>query len=101
MILKNFRTYHLAKELYQLCQRIPCKAPVKDQLRRASLSVILNLAEGSAKPTIKERRRFYSISFASLRETQVILDLLEQNEVLALADHVGACLYKLSRPTAP
>ncbi len=73
---------------------------LKDQLARAASSAALNLAEGSAKPTPKERARFYSIAFASLRETQSILDLADIDDA-ALAkqsDHLAACLYKLSHP---
>ena len=100
-MLKNFRTYQLAIQLYHRCEQLRIRGPLRDQLRRASSSVVLNVAEGSAKPTAKERRRFYSISLASLREIQAILELARCSVVAELADHVGACLYKLSRTPAP
>ncbi len=96
-MLQGFRTYHMAVELYRRCEQIPAKAHLKDQLQRAALSVVLNLSEGSAKPTPKERRRFYSIALASLRETQSLLTILGRQEELELADPIGGCLYKLSR----
>jgi len=98
-MLKNFRTYQLSLELYQLCQRIPLPYFLKDQLRRASSSICLNLAEGSAKPTVKDRKRFYSIAFGSLREVQSIIDMEPQklNHLIEMSDHVAACLYKLTR----
>ena len=99
-MLKNFRSFHLATELYQKCQAIHAAMHLKDQLLRASLSVALNLAEGSAKPTPKERRRFYSIALASLRETQALLMLMDRKEEQALADHLGASLYKLVQNAA-
>jgi len=46
-MLQNFRTYNLAKEFYKDCEKVSCKAHIRDQLLRASLSVVLNLAEGS------------------------------------------------------
>lgn len=95
VILKGFRTYELAVRLYRECEQLKAKSYVKDQLMRASLSVVLNLAEGSAKPTPKDRKRFYAMSLGSLRETQSILDLLQAQEALKLADEVGACCYKL------
>ncbi len=68
---------------------------------RASLSVCLNLAEGTAKPTRKDRQRFYSIAFASLREVQALIDLEEPlKELEAHADHLGASLYKLTHTQA-
>lgn len=96
-MLKNFKTYHLAVGLYQSCEKISTKRYVKDQLSRASLSIVLNLAEGSAKPTIKDRKKFYAIALGSLRETQAILDILDRTQELKIADQIGACLYRLSR----
>ncbi len=87
----------MALALYRKCEQIPAKPHFKDQLQRAALSVVLNLAEGSAKPTAKERRRFYSIALASLRETQSLLTILDRKEELTLADPIGGCLYRLSR----
>ena len=96
-MLDGFRTYHLSKELYQRCTKVKAPSYVRDQLLRASLSVVLNIAEGSAKPTAKDRRRFYAISLASLRETQSILDILNRTEDFEVADKLGAHLYKLAR----
>ncbi len=94
-MLDNFRSYQMALELYKKCVQIKAKAYLKDQLERASLSVVLNLAEGSAKTTSKERVRFYSISYASLRETQVLPTILEQEETTHLANQLGGMIYKL------
>ena len=61
--MKNFRTYELAVFLYKECQKIKVRNPViRDQFERASLSIVLNLAEGSGKPSAKDRRRFYSFA---------------------------------------
>ena len=60
-MLKNFRSYHVAVEFYQECENITLKHYIKDQLMRAALSIVNNLAEVSAKPTEADRRRFYSI----------------------------------------
>jgi four helix bundle protein len=99
MSVQNFRTLSLAKEFYRDCERIPTKAPIRDQLARASLSVVNNLCEGSAKPTAKERAKFYNIALASFRECQGMLDLLNQNEMLKRYDFLGICLFNLHRYT--
>ena len=39
-----------------------------DQLRRAALSIINNLAEGSDKRSLNEKRRFYEYALDSARE---------------------------------
>ena len=71
------------------------KGPMRDQFQRASLSIVLNLGEGSAKPTAKDRRKFYFIAFGSLRETQTILDLIGHDEIIHKADVLAAHLYRL------
>ena len=93
--MKNFRTYELAKHFYKECQKLKLKAPYRDQFDRALLSVVLNLVEGSAKPTAKDRKSFYAIAMGSLRETQAILDLCGYTEQLKLSDPVAGCLYRL------
>jgi four helix bundle protein len=93
--MKNFRTYQTAKEFHRDCQKLRLKPPYKDQFDRAIFSVVLNIAEGSAKPTKKDRRRFYSIAMGSLRETQAILDILGHRDQLQKSDAVAACLYCL------
>ena len=94
-MLSNFRTYQLAKELHGACQGLKLRAPMKDQFERALLSVVLNIAEGSGKPTSKDRARFYSIAMGSLRETQAILDLQGHTAHWKLADRLGAHVYRL------
>ncbi len=94
----NFRTYNLALELYEKCDRIKCKSYIRDQLMRAALSVVLNVSEGSAKRTEKERMRFYNIAYASSREVQTLQKILKRTEELSLADQTSACLYRLHNP---
>ncbi|MBK8954996.1 MAG: four helix bundle protein [Saprospiraceae bacterium] len=59
-----------------------CKSPgihknIADQLFRASLSIPLNIAEGSGRITSKDRRNFFIISRASVFECVAILDSLQ------------------------
>ena len=95
-MLKNFRSYHFALELYRDCETCEVRSHLKDQLLRSSLSVVLNLAEGSARATLKDRLRFYNIAFASLRETQVILQVIGREDLFAKADALGGGLYRLA-----
>ena len=97
--MKNFKTYNLAVDFYKKCESIQLKAPMKDQFARASLSVVLNLAEGSGKPTAKDRKKFYRISLGSLREVQAILSITNQSHLEPQADKLGAHIYKLWQNT--
>ena len=58
-------------------------AHLGDQLRRASLSVPLNIAEGSGKCSLLERRRFFEIARGSALECSAIIDCAK---ALNLAD---------------
>jgi four helix bundle protein len=95
--LQNFRTYHVACEFYRECKAVKLSPSLRDQLTRATESIVLTLAEGSAKPTAKDRTRFYSMSLGSFRESQAILSLVGENKLLERFDHLGAFLYRLSR----
>jgi four helix bundle protein len=54
----------------------------KDQLRRASFSIVLNLAEGSGRFTHPDRRNFYIIARSSTFECVAILDVLKDESII-------------------
>ena len=47
-----------------------------DQQRRAMASVVLNLAEGNARRSSSERKRFFEIARASVAEVAACVDLM-------------------------
>ena len=95
--MKNFRCYQLAKSQYLSIRKIKLPRYQADQIQRASLSVCLNLAEGSAKASVKDRRRFYEMALASHREVQALIDLIPLTEQAGIADTLGGGLFKLVR----
>src|SRR6185437_14899482 len=94
-MLKNFRCYQMAKNIHQLCEKLPLKGEMKSQLSRATLSIALNLAEGSGKFEKAEQKRFFKIAFASIRETQAILEIIAADEVAAKLDRLAAATWRL------
>ena len=58
-------------------------AAMADQLRRASLSVPLNIAEGYGKRALADRARFYDIARGSAHECGAILDA---SRILTIVD---------------
>lgn len=100
--MSSFRTLDLAKEYYRVSRNIKLPSHLKDQFLRSCSSVALNLSEGNAKMSNKEKLRFYEIAHGSFRESVTILELemIENTEVLKVADQLGANLYKLTRALA-
>lgn len=78
---ENLEVYKKAfaanQKIYKLLKNntsIPCYA--KDQLGRASLSIMLNSAEGSAKFSDRDRRNFYVIARGSVFECAALINFL-------------------------
>ncbi len=96
-MLTNFRSYQLALKRYKQCRAKKLPRFLKDQLDRSAGSVVLNLSEGSARVSKKERARFNVIAFVSQREVQALIDMEESlGDLGPAADVLGAHLYKLT-----
>ena len=54
----------------------------RDQLRRASFSIVLNIAEGSGRFSKPDRRNFFIIARSSIFECVAILDVLKDEGIL-------------------
>ena len=54
------------------------RAALGDQLRRASTSIVLNIAEGAGEYSRKEKARFYRMASRSATERAAILDIWRQ-----------------------
>ena len=95
--MKTFRTLDLATDFYHKVDNIKLSGHLREQLLRAASSIALNLAEGNAKSSVKEKKRFYQIAYGSLKECQAIFKIgrVNQQDVLGCADHLGASIYKL------
>jgi four helix bundle protein len=59
------------------------RSDLGDQLRRASASIALNVAEGAGEFSRKEKARFYRIARRSATECAAVLDLLVDWAILS------------------
>ena len=96
-MLHHFRTYQLAVQFYRLAHAQDAPRHLKDQLNRAASSIALNLAEGSAKRSAADRRRFYEIALGSCRQCESIVELLHptSSRLTEPVDILARHLYKL------
>ena len=75
----DFPVYTQAKGFYKQILVISLRVKdysFRDQIKRAALSVVLNIAEGSAKKSDKEFAKFLEISIASANEVAACIDLM-------------------------
>ena len=78
---EKFKAYqqsiHYWKITLVLIDKIPSgNAGIRDQLKRAAMSISLNIAEGSGRIKEEDRKRFYGIARGSALECAAICDLL-------------------------
>lgn len=96
---------NLVKEIYQVSLRLPNeeKFNMVQQIRRAALSVKLNMAEGSTRKSPTERSRYYEISRGSVveidaaLETAVDLHYLDVKELDNVSILLNKCFAMLSK----
>ncbi|MEP7319570.1 MAG: four helix bundle protein [Panacibacter sp.] len=67
-------------ECYKLTKSFPSdeKFGMISQIRRAALSVHLNIAEGSSRKSEAERKRYYEIARGSIVEVDAALDIANE-----------------------
>jgi four helix bundle protein len=49
---------------------------IRDQLKRASISIVINIAEGSGKLSKADKRNFYTIARGSVYECVSLLEII-------------------------
>lgn len=95
----------LTKEVYRISMLLPSeeKFNMVPQMRRAALSVKLNLAEGSTRKSEIERKRYFEISRGSVveidavLETAVDLNYLKTDELNILGEYLNKCFAMFSK----
>lgn len=86
------KSWVLAKEIYKLTATFPKEElfGITSQMRRCSISIPSNLAEGSSRRTNKDKARFTEIAFGSglelLNQLIIALDLnyIEESKYLEI-----------------
>jgi four helix bundle protein len=102
----------LVVEVYRISRKLPTdeRYGLVSQIRRAAISVTLNIAEGAGGYARGDFLHFLSIARGSLRELECIIAMVERLGFLRgsdlerarkLADRVGRMLNKLRKSLLP
>jgi four helix bundle protein len=77
---ENLKVYQMGITFCGWCppllEGIASRVAAKDQLDRASTSIVLNIAEGNGKRSYRDRSRFFDIARGSGVESAACLDVL-------------------------
>ena len=93
---RNLVVSQKAKELTRFVYKITKSFPKEEiyaltsQLKRASYSILSNIAEGNARNKENDRRHFFNISMASLIELDCFLDLSLELQFITEEDYKQA-----------
>jgi four helix bundle protein len=108
MNYRNLDVYQKSVRFLPLASKIADRLPTQyaglaDQVRRASLSVVLNIAEGSGKTSVPDQRRFYAMARGSAMECGAIVDacvslrLVDQTTAREAEDLLSGVVQMLSK----
>ena len=95
----KFQVYQDAKRLHRKIVFLTKRFPVefyylKEQLRRSSLSIVLMIAEGSAKTSDRDFNRYIEMGMGSGNETAAGLDVSFNESLIKESDYkeiLGLC----------
>lgn len=78
----------LAKEIYKVTKNFPKDElfGITSQLRRAALSIPLNIVEGYARISKQDHRRFLEISLGSTKETKYLIYFSFEQNLIKISD---------------
>ncbi len=81
---------NLVKDIYRLTKSFPSEERfgLISQLRRASVSIASNLAEGTSRKTNKDKAHFTTISFSSAMEVLNQLIISKELNFLSEKDYI-------------
>ncbi|HEX2605881.1 MAG TPA: four helix bundle protein [Flavisolibacter sp.] len=95
----------LVSECYKLTRLFPSeeKFSLSQQIRRAAISILLNISEGCSRKSETERKRFFEIARGSLIEIDAALDIaltcnyFEKQQFEQLGIYMNRCFGMLTR----
>jgi len=86
---RKLDAYNVALEFQFVAQAVLpfCTSSLRDQLERAALSILLNVAEGAGRRARKDKARFFAIARGSAFECSAVLDVLYLRGLVAAREY--------------
>jgi four helix bundle protein len=89
---ENLEVYKFSKELSIeifkfLKNKFNLNSYLVNQLSRAVISMVINIAEGSGKPTNRSKRNFYSIARSSVYECVSLFDIMLAEKSIEIEEY--------------
>ena len=98
-VYKNARLFRM--EMKKIWKKFPTEEAyaLTDQIRRATTSILLNIAEGSNKTTDKDTRLYINRALCSLDEVVACLDVALDERYINKEEHLSSfeCAAPLAR----
>jgi len=84
--------FHVAVEFQAIATGLAAKADsiLRDQLLRASVSIVLNLSEGAGRRSRRDKARFYFMARGSSAECGAILHLLRARGIAGEVEYASS-----------
>ena len=81
----------VVKRTYKLLKKFPAEEryAMSDQLRRASVSITSNIAEGINRYSIKEKSHFIEMAYGSLMEVSSQIEIAEDIGYITTEDRIN------------
>lgn len=82
-------SYKLSLEIYKLTAKYPKNEifGLTSQIRRAAISIVLNIAEGYGRQSKEDFKRFLKISLGSNNETITLLELSKDLNYIGIEEY--------------
>ena len=90
LVCERLDCYRVAVEFQTIAARLVANRRVgalREQLDRASVSIVLNIAEGAGRRLSRDKAHFFTIARGSATECAAVLDLLLARGLVSPADH--------------
>jgi four helix bundle protein len=105
---QKLNVYSASREFVHECYRLTNLFPAEEkfalisQIRRAALSVHLNISEGASRKSDTERKRYYEVARGSIIEIDAALDIaddlgyMKNLNAVSLGEKIVRCFKLLS-----